>query len=93
MSHNYQKVADSQFYVDHLLLCSKQTSFIIGVVKRHSWGWELRAGVESVEIRGTKSVYYRVHLFGNLAFGNMSFLMATYIQNKKSNYILHAEGM
>ena len=58
---------------------------------------ESRAGVESVEIRGTKSVYYRVHLFGNLAhlaFGNiiMSFLMATYIQNKKSNYILHAEG-
>ena len=43
----------------------------------------MRAGVESVEIRGTKSVYYRVHLFGNLAFGNMSFLMATYIQNKK----------
>jgi len=53
----------------------------------------LRAGVESVEIRGTKSVYYRVHIFGNLAFGNISFLMASYIQNKKSNYILHVEGM
>lgn len=53
----------------------------------------MRAGVESVEIRGTKSVYYRVHLFGNLAFGNISFLMASYIQNKKSNYILHVEGM
>ena len=48
----------------------------------------MRAGVESVEIRGTKSVYYRVHLFGNLAFGNMSFLMATYIQNKAKKVII-----
>ena len=48
----------------------------------------MRAGVESVEIRGTKSVYYRVHLFGNLAFGNMSFLMATYIQNKTKKVII-----
>ena len=48
----------------------------------------MRAGVESVEIRGTKSVYYRVHLFGNLAFGNMSFLMATYIHNKTKQKVI-----
>ena len=48
---------------------------------------ESRAGVESVEIRGTKSVYYRVHLFGNLAFGNMSFFNG-YLYSKQKKVII-----